>query len=80
MNRLRPLGPLSAIVLASLFGCSHGTPEPKSPEERIAADEEKLEDMEKHGVNTGGTEQDTKALKEDIEDAKKEEAATSKTP
>jgi|GEM_PF-5437163 len=63
-----------------LSACSQTASEPKTPEERIAADEEKLEEREEHGVTTGGTETETIALEQDIEKAKKEEAQEQAAP
>ena len=74
---------LVALVLFGMLAIACGAPsEPKSPDERIAADEEKLEDMEKEGGGQG-TELEAREVEADqeaAEEEKSEEAPAEETP
>ncbi len=65
---------LVALALFGVFAAACGAPsEPKSPDERIAEDEQKLEDMEKEGGGQG-TELEARDVEADQEAAEEEAA------
>lgn len=74
---------LAALVLLGTFAAACGGPaEPKSPDEKIAEEENKLEDMEKEGGGQG-TELEAKEAEDDIkaaEEEKSEEAPAGEAP
>lgn len=74
---------LVAVALLGMFAAACGGPsEPKSPDERIAEDESKLEDMEKEGGGQG-TEleaRDVEADEQAAEEEKSEEAPAEDAP
>ncbi len=63
-----------ALLALSLVACGGSSQEPATPEERVEADEAKLEDMEKEGMGSG-SELDAEKVEEDLDAAKAEEAA-----
>lgn len=64
---------LALMFIASLalpqLACGGAAAEPKSPEERIAEDEQKLDEMQEESHGTGGAELDAKKIEEDLEKA-----------
>jgi len=73
---------LVAFALFALLAAACGGPsEPKSPDEKLAADESKVEDMEKEGGGEG-TELDARDVEADEKAAEeeKQEEAPAETP
>lgn len=74
---------LIALLALGMFATACGAPsEPKSPDERIAEDEKKLEDMEQEGGGEG-TELDARDVEADeqaAEEEKSEEAPADEAP
>lgn len=67
------------VLFGALAAACGGPAEPKSPDEKLAEDESKLQDMEKEGGGEG-TELDARDVEEDEKAAEEETAPAEEAP